>query len=63
MTMPMSMRRRPPAPPLNGRLRAGLAVAAARVLGDPAAGRIRAVMELASLPPRRRASHGHGAAG
>lgn len=48
MTMPMSMRQRKPAPPLTRRLRARLAVAAARALSTQPPARIRAVLAAAS---------------
>jgi len=44
VTMPMSMRRRTPAPPLARRLRASLAVVAARALATQSPARIQATM-------------------
>lgn len=52
MTMPMSMRRRTPAPPLARRLRAGLAVVAARALATQSPARIQAVLSAASRGAR-----------
>ena len=53
MTMPMSMRQRTAAPPLVRRLRAGLAVAAARVLATRSPERIKAVLSVASRGARQ----------